>query len=337
MSKVIDDIIAKAQNNVKTIVLAEGEEPRTVAASQVIAAKGIAKLILLGDEAKIKDMYPNFKSKGISIVNPLAKDNEDYINEYYELRKSKGMTLEQAKLAMKNPLFYGAMMVRKGLADGMVAGAINATGNVLRAGLQIIKTAPGIRTVSSCFIMCLDETHMKDRHVMVFGDSAVNIAPTAEQLADIAIASAATAKAMAGIEPRIAMLSFSTKGSAKHEAVDKVVAATNYVKYARPDLMIDGELQVDAAIIPSVARLKAPDSPVAGNANVLIFPSLEAGNIGYKLVQRFSGAEAIGPICQGFAKPVNDLSRGCSVDDIVSVVAITAVQAQQNDVKGEKK
>ena len=256
MSKVIDDIIAKAQNNVKTIVLAEGEEPRTVAASQVIAAKGIAKLILLGDEAKIKDMYPNFKSKGISIVNPLAKDNEDYINEYYELRKSKGMTLEQAKLAMKNPLFYGAMMVRKGLADGMVAGAINATGNVLRAGLQIIKTAPGIRTVSSCFIMCLDETHMKDRHVMVFGDSAVNIAPTAEQLADIAIASAATAKVMAGIEPRIAMLSFSTKGSAKHEAVDKVVAATNYVKYARPDLMIDGELQVDAAIIPSVARLK---------------------------------------------------------------------------------
>ena len=247
------------------------------------------------------------------------------------------MTLEQAKLTMKNPLFYGAMMVRKGLADGMVAGAINATGNVLRAGLQIIKTAPGIRTVSSCFIMCLDETHMKDRHVMVFGDSAVNIAPTAEQLADIAIASAATAKAMAGIEPRIAMLSFSTKGSAKHEAVDKVVAATNYVKYAHPDLMIDGELQVDAAIIPSVARLKAPDSPVAGNANVLIFPSLEAGNIGYKLVQRFSGAEAIGPICQGFAKPVNELSRGCSVDDIVSVVAITAVQAQQNDVKGEKK
>ena len=315
MSKVIEDIIARAQQNVKTIVLAEGEEPRTVAASQVIAAKGIAKLILLGDEVKIKDMYPNFKSKNITIVNPLAGDNEDYINEYYELRKAKGMTMEQARLNMKNPLFYGAMMVRKGVADGMVAGAINATGNVLRAGLQIIKTAPGIRTVSSCFIMCLDETHMKDRHVMVFGDSAVNIAPTAQQLADIAVASAQTARLMAGIEPRIAMLSFS----------------------AHPELLIDGELQVDAAIVPSVARLKAPDSPVAGNANVLIFPSLEAGNIGYKLVQRFSGAEAIGPICQGFAKPVNDLSRGCSVDDIVSVVAITAVQAQQNDKTGEKK
>ena len=337
MSKVIEDIIARAQQNVKTIVLAEGEEPRTVAASQVIAAKGIAKLILLGDEAKIKDMYPNFKSKNITIVNPLVGDNEDYINEYYELRKAKGMTMEQARLNMKNPLFYGAMMVRKGVADGMVAGAINATGNVLRAGLQIIRTAPGIRTVSSCFIMCLDETHMKDRHVMVFGDSAVNIAPTAQQLADIAVASAQTARLMAGIEPRIAMLSFSTKGSAKHEEVDKVVDATNFVKYAHPELLIDGELQVDAAIVPSVARLKAPDSPVAGNANVLIFPSLEAGNIGYKLVQRFSGAEAIGPICQGFAKPVNDLSRGCSVDDIVSVVAITAVQAQQNDKTGEKK
>ena len=329
MSKVIEDIIARAQQNVKTIVLAEGEEPRTVAASQVIAAKGIAKLILLGDEVKIKDMYPNFKSKNITIVNPLAGDNEDYINEYYELRKAKGMTMEQARLNMKNPLFYGAMMVRKGVADGMVAGAINATGNVLRAGLQIIKTAPGIRTVSSCFIMCLDETHMKDRHVMVFGDSAVNIAPTAQQLADIAVASAQTARLMAGIEPRIAMLSFSTKGSAKHELVDKVVEATRIAKELAPDLPLDGELQLDAALVPSVGELKAPGSPVAGHANVLVFPDLQAANIGYKLVQRLGNAQAYGPILQGIAKPCNDLSRGCSVDDIVATVAITAAQAQE--------
>lgn len=324
MSKVIEDIIARAQQNVKTIVLAEGEEPRTVAASQVIAAKGIAKLILLGDEAKIKDMYPNFKSKNITIVNPLAGDNEDYINEYYELRKAKGMTMEQARLNMKNPLFYGAMMVRKGVADGMVAGAINATGNVLRAGLQIIKTAPGIRTVSSCFIMCLDETHMKDRHVMVFGDSAVNIAPTAQQLADIAVASAQTARLMAGIEPRIAMLSFSTKGSAKHERVDKVRAALEEIKTREPNLLVDGELQLDAAVEPEVARLKAPGSPVAGNANVFVFPSLEAGNIGYKIAQRFGGWTALGPLLQGFAHGWHDLSRGCSSDDIykISVVGL---------------
>ncbi|MDE5618106.1 MAG: phosphate acetyltransferase [Clostridia bacterium] len=330
MSKVIDGIIAKAQAERKTIVLAEGEESRTVAAAQIIAQKGIADIILLGDEEKIRSIYPSLSKTGIKIINPLTVDSEEYAQEFYELRKNKGMTLEDARLKIKHYLNFGAMLVRKGVADGMVAGAINSTGNVLRAGLQIIKTAPGIKTVSSCFLMCFEGTTYTDKEVMVFGDSAVNIAPTAEQLADIAISSADSAKNLAGIEPRIAMLSFSTKGSAKHENVDKVVMATNMVKYARPDLVIDGELQVDAAIVPSVAQLKAPDSQVAGNANVLIFPSLEAGNIGYKLVQRFSSAEAIGPICQGFARPINDLSRGCCVEDIVSVVAITAVQAARN-------
>ncbi len=333
MSKVIDAIIAKAQANRKRIVLAEGEEPRTVAAAQIIAAKGIAEIILLGDESKIKAVYPTFDSRGITVINPLEEDSEEYAQEFYELRKTKGMTLDEARVKIKQYLNFGAMLVRKGRADGMVAGAINSTGNVLRAGLQIIKTAKGIRTVSSCFLMCFEGTPYTDKEVMVFGDSAVNIAPTAEQLADIAISSADTAKTLAGIDPRIAMLSFSTKGSAKHENVDKVVAATNLVKYARPDLIIDGELQLDAAIVPSVAQLKAPDSNLAGNANVLIFPSLEAGNIGYKLVQRFSRAEAIGPICQGFARPINDLSRGCCVEDIVSVVAITAVQASGNEDK----
>ena len=213
----------------------------------------------------------------------------------------------------------------------MVAGAINSTGNVLRAGLTIVKTKPGIKTVSSCFLMAFEGTPYKDRDIMVFGDCAVNINPTAEQLSDIAISSVATAKDLAGIsEPKVAMLSFSTKGSAKHEFVDKVVEATNLVKEKAPEIDVDGELQVDAAIVPSVGRLKAPNSDVAGKANVFIFPDLQSGNIGYKLTQRFSGATAIGPICQGFAKPINDLSRGCTSDDIVAVVAITSVQASQN-------
>ncbi len=328
---VLDSIKEKAKADVKHILLPEGSEERTVQAARIITDEKIAKVTLLGDEEEIKKVAEEFNVClcGIDIINPLTDpDFEHYANGFYELRKAKGMTPEKARETIKNTLFYACMMIKEGKADGMVSGAINTTGNTLRPGLQIIKMAKGINTISSCFIMEIPNKEYGDNGLMLFGDCAININPNPDELASIAIATANTAKTLLGMDPKVAMLSFSTKGSAKHENVDKVTAALAKVKELAPDLDVDGELQADAAMVPKVAALKAPGSKVAGHANVLIFPDLQAGNIGYKLVQRLAGAEAVGPVSQGFAKPINDLSRGCSIADIVSVVAITAVQAQ---------
>lgn len=331
MSKLMDSIYGKAKTLGKHIVLAEGEEERIINAAKAVTERGIAKITLIGRKDVIMSKAGTLD--GIDIIDPTTdKRTEEYISLLYELRKAKGMTEEKARsLVMGDNLYYGALMVKAGHVDGMVAGSIRSTGDVLRPALQIIKTKPGVSTVSSCFIMSMPENSVGSKYgqngVLVFGDCAVNILPSAEQLADIAIASSDSAVRIAGIkEPKVALLSFSTKGSAKHENVDKVTTALQIVKEKAPDLCVDGELQTDAALVESVGKLKAPGSAVAGHANVLIFPDLQAGNIGYKLVQRLAGAEAIGPVCQGFAKPVNDLSRGCSVEDVVGVVAVTALQ-----------
>ncbi len=328
----IEKIIAKAKQNVKHIVLPEGTEPRTVQASAKIAAEGIAKVTLLGNAEEIANVAKETGTnlQGVGIIDPKSSEKSPaYTQLLFDLRKAKGMTEDQAKeLVEGNPLYFGAVMVKAGDADGMVAGAINSTGNVLRPALQVIKTAPGIKVVSSCFIMEVPDKAYGQEGVMVFGDCAVIPNPTAEELAAIAIASAASGKSLVDMDPKVAMLSFSTKGSAKDDLVTKVQEATKIAQELAPELPLDGELQADAALVESVGQLKSPGSKVAGHANVLIFPDLQAGNIGYKLVQRLAGAEAIGPIIQGLAKPVNDLSRGCSVEDVVSVVAITAVKAQ---------
>lgn len=327
MKKIWED----AKNDVKTIVLPEGEEERTLTASEEIKKQGLANVVLVGGLEKIQNKAKQLglNLDGIEIVDPeTSEKTERYVQEFYELRKNKGMTIEKANKIVRDPLYFGTMMVKCNDADGMVSGAIHTTGDLLRPGLQIVKTAPKVSVVSSFFIMLVPDCEYGEDGMLIFSDCAVNPSPTAEQLASIAIATAETARNLCKIEPKVAMLSFSSMGSADHELVEKVRRATEIAKELRPDLDIDGELQLDAAIVEKVAKQKAPNSKVAGKANVLIFPDLQSGNIGYKLVQRFAKAEAIGPVCQGFAKPINDLSRGCSAEDIVSVVALTAVQAQ---------
>ena len=326
---IIDKIKAKAKSDVKHIVLPEGEEIRNVQAAVMIRDQGLAKLTLLGDPAKVKEVAAGADLTGIDIIDPATSDKAPaYAAALYEIRKAKGMTEEEAAKKVADPMYYGIMMVKLGDADGLVSGAIHSTGDMLCPALQVIKSKPGMKTVSSCFLMeCPNKAYGNDG-VMIFSDCGVIPNPTAEELANIALGAADSARSLAGMEPRVAMLSFSTKGSAKHESVTKVQEATRIAKEMAPDLMLDGELQLDAALVEKVGQLKAPGSQVAGHANVLVFPDLGAGNIGYKLVQRLAGAEAYGPILQGIAKPCNDLSRGCSAEDIVATVAITACQAQ---------
>jgi len=330
-------LITKAKANRKRIVLPEGNEERTIIAADRILADGVADIILVGNPQELKNLAKQYQLNHIdkaTIIDPLNNEKKEiYTQLLYELRKNKGMMPEEAAELVENPLYLGCLMIKNGDADGEIAGARSTTSNVLRPALQIIKTAPGISVVSGIFLMFTQDTSYGEHGILIFADCAVTPNPTAKELADIAVTTANTTHAIMGIEPRIAMLSFSTKGSAKHESVDKVIEATRLVKEMEPGLQIDGELQADAALVPSVGKSKAPDSMVAGKANVLIFPDLQSGNISYKLVQRLGHAEAIGPILQGMAAPVNDLSRGCSIDDIYKMIAICCNQAIKQ-VKG---
>lgn len=325
----IETVIAKAKADKKTIVLPESYDIRTLEACAKILRGEIANVVLLGDADKIKAAAGDWDIGGATIVDPaVSPDLEGFARAFYEMRKHKGMSEEKALETMKDPLFYGVMMVKQGQADGMVAGAVNSTSNTLRPALQILKTAPRTKLVSAFFLMDVPDCEFGHKGLFIFADSGLVENPDADALSEIALSSAKSFRQLVGAEPKVAMLSYSTMGSAKSELTEKVIAATRLAKEKAPELSLDGELQLDAAIVPSVGRSKAPESKVAGTANVLVFPDLNAGNIGYKLVQRLAKAEAYGPITQGIARPVNDLSRGCVADDIVGVVAITAVQAQ---------
>lgn len=327
----LEKIFDQAKGNVKCIVLPESTEPRTLQAADVALKEGLASIQLIGNKQHILSVAADLGLKNIEKARFFDPETDQKMSIYtdllFELRKSKGMTKEEAQKLSKNPLYLATLMIKNGDADGEVAGAQNSTGNVLRPALQIVKTKPGVTVVSGAFLILLQDETFGEKGVFVFADCAVTPDPTAKQLAEIAVVTGQTTRIIAGFEPRVAMLSFSTKGSASHEMVDKVVEATALAKQMNPQLIIDGEFQADAAIVPSVGKSKAPGSKIQGNANVLVFPNLESGNIAYKLVQRLAHAEAIGPILQGMAAPINDLSRGCSVDDIVKMIAITANQA----------
>jgi len=329
--ELLDSIKENARKHNKRIVLPEGYEERTIKAADIAIGEGLARIILIGDPQKMRAHAEKLGLKNLSkatMVDPRSHPMKDHdADMMVEIRKNKGMTKEEANRLIEDPLYLGVMMIKNGDADGEVSGADHATGDVLRPAFQYVKTAPGISVVSGAFIMILPDKSFGENGVLIFADGAVHPNPTDKELAEIAIASAKTARTLGGFEPRVALLSFSTKGSAKHELVDKVISATSIAQQMAPDLMLDGELQGDAALVEAIGLKKAPGSKIAGKANVLVFPDLNCGNIAYKLVQRLAHAEAIGPILQGMAAPINDLSRGCSVSDIVSMIAITANQA----------
>lgn len=330
----IDDIKNRAKQNIKTIILTESEDVRVLEAASKVTKEGFAKIILIGnpDEANGLASSHNIDISGIEIINPETSEKYDeYVNSFYELRKAKGITIDDAKKYMKDNMYFGTMMVKQGHADGLVSGACHSTANTLRPALQILKTAPGTKLVSAFFLMIVPNCEYGENGTFVFGDCGLVENPSADDLSEIAISSSKSFNKLTGKESKVAMLSYSTYGSAHSELTEKVVSATQLLKEKAPDLKCDGELQLDAAIVPEIARSKAPNGTLNGTANTLIFPDLNAGNIGYKLVQRFAKAEAYGPLCQGIAKPVNDLSRGCSADDIVGVVAITSVQASEQN------
>lgn len=327
----LEKIKEKAKENKQTIVLPEGNEIRTIKAASIAQSEGIANVILIGNENDIKEKakLESADLSGVQIIDHINSEEFDtYVNEFYEIRKNKGITLEKARDTLKDEVYFGTMMLKNKKADGLVSGAVHSTGDILRPALQIIKTSKDEKIVSSFFVMEVPNCEYGEDGVFFFADCGVNIDPSAEELAHIAVSTSKSAKALAGIEPKVAMLSFSTLGSAKSESTEKVIEATRIAKSLVPsDVKIEGEFQLDAAIDKEIAKIKSPNSSVAGNANILVFPNLDAGNIGYKLTQRLAKAEATGPICQGFAAPINDLSRGCSVEDIVNTVAITAVQS----------